>query len=276
MMKTTTTMMVWLSDLKIIQMSFGAILCPQNHARTDVATRPYRPPPVSLPAKANKHNLIHTILASQPALDAYNTLHNVLVQAEPPTPTKAKPIEVPPKEEPVAVPTAAVVEATPAAVEDPDFGEMKAMRCSIQHTSCRAQARSQKCIMEKTVRSQDPEKIKSRVGKFGINTKPTTSPPSKQKASATVTEEVDAEEFAWRKEQAERFGPKPTVGTLQPIVEKIQTDAAVHVAHRCNEYYSGGSDSRYVIMDWELSVKSDAEQRTNPGIILSTTIASGG
>ncbi|KAK0501487.1 hypothetical protein EDD18DRAFT_737884 [Armillaria luteobubalina] len=176
---------------------------------------------VSLPAKANKQDLINTILASQPALDAYNTLHDIPVQvdppkatakkAEPPTPVKAKPVEAPPKEEPVAEPTAAeepaAVVPTPA-VEDPELEKRKlrAARFGIPLVEPKPDRKN----ASRRKLSDDPEKIKSRAARFGINTKPTTSPPSKRKASATVTEEVDAEELARRKKRAERFGPKST------------------------------------------------------------------
>lgn len=177
---------------------------------------------VSLPAKANKQDLINTILASQPALDAYNTLHDVPVQvdhhkapekkAEPPAPVKAKPAEAPPKEEPVAEPTVApepaAVELTPAAVVDPELEKRKlrAARFGIPLVESKPDRKN----ASRRKQSDDPERIKSRAARFGITTKPTTSPPSKRKAPATVTEEVDAEELARRQKRAERFGPKST------------------------------------------------------------------
>ncbi|KAK0239085.1 hypothetical protein EDD85DRAFT_1022491 [Armillaria nabsnona] len=177
---------------------------------------------VSLPAKANKQDLINTILASQPALDAYNTLHDVPVQvdhhkvpekkAEPPAPVKAKPAEAPPKEEPVAEPTAApeppAVEPAPATV-DPELEKRKlrAARFGIPLVESKPDRKN----ASRRKQSDDPERIKSRAARFGITAKPTTSPPSKRKAPATVTEEVDAEELARRQKRAERFGPKSTL-----------------------------------------------------------------
>ncbi len=212
---------------------------------------------VSLPAKANKQDLINTILASQPALDAYNTLHDVPVQvdhhkasekkAEPPAPVKAKPAEAPPKEEPVAEPTAApepaAVEPAPAAV-DPELEKRKlrAARFGIPLVESKpdrknASRRKQSDVScrffccSRLILAQDPERIKSRAARFGITTKPTTSPPLKRKAPATVTEEVDAEELARRQKRAERFGPKSTVGNLPPT--------CLHLAH------SKHSDNKY-------------------------------
>ncbi|KAK0446908.1 hypothetical protein EV421DRAFT_1931649 [Armillaria borealis] len=179
---------------------------------------------VSLPAKANKQDLINTILASQPALDAYNTLHDVPVQvdppkapekkADPPTPVKAKPASAPPKEEPVAEPTAApepaAVEPTPAAAVDPELEKRKlrAARFGIPLVESKPDRKN----APRRKLPDDSGKIKSRAARFGITTKPTTSPPSKRKATATVTEEVDAEELARRQKRAERFGPKSTSG----------------------------------------------------------------
>ncbi|KAK0467211.1 uncharacterized protein EV420DRAFT_672152 [Desarmillaria tabescens] len=191
---------------------------------------------VSLPAKANKQDLINTILASQAALDAYNTLHDVPVvevappkapekKAEPPTPVKAKPAEppkMPPKAEPVTEPAAAAAPpaSVPAPVEpataaeadvDPELEKRKqrAARFGIPLVESKPD-RKNASRKKQPATVDDPDKIKARAARFGIATKSTTSPPSKRKAAATMTEEVDAEELARRKKRAERFGPKST------------------------------------------------------------------
>ncbi|PBK72535.1 hypothetical protein ARMSODRAFT_763085 [Armillaria solidipes] len=160
---------------------------------------------VSLPAKANKQDLINTILASQPALDAYNTLHDVPVQVDPPkAPEKKEELVA----EPTAVPEPAAVEPAPAAAVDPELEKRKlrAARFGIPLVESKPDRKN----ASRRKLPDDSEKIKSRAARFGITTKPTTSPPSKRKATATVTEEVDAEELARRQKRAERFGPKST------------------------------------------------------------------
>ncbi|KAG7443580.1 uncharacterized protein BT62DRAFT_318297 [Guyanagaster necrorhizus] len=182
---------------------------------------------VSLPAKANKQDLINTILASQPALDAYNTLHDVPTEVDPPKvpenkpePPKAKPAEppkLPPKAEPAVEPTADAPPASepsvvePAAVAPVDLElekrKKRAARFGIPLVEPKPD-RKNASRKKLPAAADDPERIKSRAVRFGVTAKPTSSPPSKRKAPATVTEEVDAEELARRKKRAERFGPK--------------------------------------------------------------------
>ncbi|KAK0202773.1 hypothetical protein DFS33DRAFT_1488866 [Desarmillaria ectypa] len=189
---------------------------------------------VSLPAKANKQDLINTILASQAALDAYNTLHDVPVQvdppkppekkAQPPIPVKAKPSEppkIPPKAEPATEPVTAAPPVSVSAAPEPAMAADADVDPELEKRKQRAARFGIPLVEFKPDRKNasrkklptavdDPEKVKSRAARFGIVTKPLTSPSSKRKAPATVTEEVDAEELVRRQKRVERFGSKPT------------------------------------------------------------------
>ncbi|TFK44608.1 hypothetical protein BDQ12DRAFT_717744 [Crucibulum laeve] len=198
---------------------------------------------VAVPAKATKPDLITRILASQPALDAYDALypsrnsqHAATVPISQPAKQPAPPPAPSPKPPPSAakqLPPAPQADYVPApasestdssappqddAPTDPELEKrrQRAARFGIpiveptkQPTAKQSRAkdiaRNGAPNPVKTPIIDDPEKLQARAARFGIEAKAAAAPKTSQKRAAPV-EQVDAEEQERRKKRAERFG----------------------------------------------------------------------
>ncbi|KAK7472858.1 hypothetical protein VKT23_000966 [Stygiomarasmius scandens] len=175
---------------------------------------------VSVPAKSNKADLIARIVASPAALDVYNAQHpsespnddllappeEVDWSAEDVSSTQVK--ETPkPAEPPVPAP-APVPQQHPEATnpsvapEDPELEKRRkrAERFGIPLVESKQPSQRNKPNTKAAV-NEDPEKLKARADRFGVN----NTDANKRKR---VEEVVDPEEQEKRRKRAERFGIK--------------------------------------------------------------------
>ncbi|KAG5646323.1 hypothetical protein DXG03_003920 [Asterophora parasitica] len=183
-------------------------------------------------SKINKADLIAKVLASQPAIDVYHSLHGTTDLLSPPEeheqvlqpPPEAAPVEPSPAaaSPPVPVQKPASVDENdvtppenatvtpPTAPEDPEEEKRRkrAERFGIPYVEP-PKARPPRGQNAKRAPLDDSKKLATRANRFG-----TTAPSAAQKRSAP-TETVDAEEQDRRKKRAERFGTGPQLAQLK-------------------------------------------------------------